>query len=128
MDGAVCIEGEHLAWMDHRRPTSPGREAARALAAIGQPAFDPLVRTLEQGGAAGRRHAAVALGLLDDGRVVPPLIARLADTDSSVREHVAWALGAIGDARATDALTAALKDEDVKVRRHAAWALGVVAR
>ena len=46
--------------------SSPAQEAARALARLGRAAVTPLVRALADPAAIVRRHAAVALGLLDD--------------------------------------------------------------
>lgn len=91
VDSATCHAGEWGMSLD-RRPTSPGREAARALAQIGAGSFEPLVGALERGGPAGRKHAALALGSLD-GRAAEALTGALTDRDARVRRHVAWALG-----------------------------------
>lgn len=107
-------------------PTSPGERAAAALASIGAPAVEPLVRTLKHTAWPARRNAAWALGAIDDQRAVNALVAALKDSDAPVREQAAWALGAIGDAAAVSALIAALKDEAAKVREQAAWALGAI--
>ena len=48
------------------RRTSPGEEAAQALARIGQPAIDPLITTLRASSSAvARRNAAWALGQIN---------------------------------------------------------------
>ena len=113
-------------WHD-LQPTTPGQEAARALAAIGAPVFDPVLRVLPSGGTHARRNAAWILGALRDERGVTPLLAQLTDAAAGVREHVAWALGAIDDARALDGLArAVVQDESADVRRQAAWALGAI--
>ena len=52
--------------------TTPGQEAARALAQIGKVAVAPLLSALADPGATVRRHAAVALGLLDDRVAAAP--------------------------------------------------------
>ena len=107
-------------------PTSPGEQAAAALAEIGTAAVDPLMRALQHTARAARKNAAWALGALDATRAVTALAATLGDTDGSVREQAAWALGAIGDEAAVPALVTALKDESAKVRAQAAWALGAI--
>ncbi|HEX6975830.1 MAG TPA: HEAT repeat domain-containing protein [Vicinamibacterales bacterium] len=114
-------------WNTHRQdPTSPGEQAARALASIGSRVFDPVLSTLESRAWTARKNAAWTLGALDDSRAVQALVAALRDTEPSVREQVAWALGAIGDDAAVDGLVAALKDENARVREQAAWALGAI--
>lgn len=107
-------------------PTSPGEQAASALVSIGNGSVEPLMRVLKQPSSTARRHAAWALGALEDQRAVKALVAALKDTEPSVREQVAWALGAIGDSAATAALVEALKDGAARVRQQAAWALGAI--
>jgi HEAT repeat protein len=108
-------------------PTTPGQEAARALARIGTIAFDPVLKVLPSGGGHARRNAAWVLGALRDERAVAPLIAQLSDPLATVREHVVWSLGAIRDARAVEPLGRTLgQDQSGDVRRQAAWALGAV--
>jgi HEAT repeat protein len=75
--------------------TTPGEQAARALAKIGNPSMDPLLRTLKHTAAAARRNAAWALGAIGDKSAVPALIETLKDEDAKVRAQAAWALGAI---------------------------------
>jgi HEAT repeat protein len=106
--------------------TSPGEQAAAALAAIGGRAYDPLVRTLKHTAWAARRNAAWALGAIDDRRAVTALAAALKDPEAPVREQAAWALGAIGDEAAVQPLLEALKDDAGKVRQQVAWALGAI--
>jgi len=107
--------------------TTVGREAAVALTAAGEAAFEPLIAALGRTEDEARRNAAWALGALDDRRAVEPLAKTLgSDSYVEAREQAAWALGAIGDARATEALTRALSDEWDEVREQAAWALGAV--
>jgi HEAT repeat protein len=108
--------------------TSPGEQAASALVSIGSRAVQPLLRTLKSPFWIARRHAAWALGALDDPRAGAPLIEVLSDQEPAVREQAAWALGAIDDRRALNALLPALKDPDPGVRRQAAWAIGVLSR
>ena len=106
--------------------TSPGEQAAAALAAIGSRAFDPGMTALRQPAWNARRNAAWLLGALDDRRAVSALVDAMKDVEAPVREQAAWALGALDDSRAVPALMTALKDADARVRRQAAWALGAV--
>ena len=62
----VCREDGRPWWGDERRPIAPGQEAARALVRIGIASFDPLSKALTGAGPIARRHAAWALGALDD--------------------------------------------------------------
>ena len=121
---SVC--GERWRRGESAMPTSPGEQAASALAEIGSPALGPLMRTLRHTSWTARRNAAWALGAIDDQRAVAALVAALKDTEATVREQVAWALGAIDDPAAVPALLEALKDEAAKVREQAAWALGAI--
>jgi HEAT repeat protein len=108
-------------------PTSPGQEAARALARIGTASFDPVLRVLPSGGNHARANAAWILGALRDERAVAPLIAQAGDTTATVREHVAWSLGAIRDERAVATLAKLVGlDTSGDVRRKAAWGLGAI--
>ena len=106
--------------------TSPGEQAAAALAAIGSRAFQPVVTALKSDAWIARRNAAWALGALDDERAAPALIDTLRDREAAVREQAAWALGAIDTPDAVPALLTTLKDGDAKVRRQSAWALGAI--
>src|SRR5262249_2076440 len=105
--------------------TSPGKEAAKALAAIGAEAVEPPIGALRGGEAPARANAAFALGLINDPRVVEPLIAALSDSYWTAREKAAWSLGLRGDNRAIEPLSNALKDSAWQVRAQAAWALGL---
>jgi HEAT repeat protein len=114
-------------WWRDAEPTTPGQEAARALAAIGSPSFTPVLGVLANGGAHGRRNAAWILGALRDERAVLPLVAQTTDRVAGVRENVAWSLGAIRDQRAVEALARVVeKDASPDVREKAAWALGAI--
>jgi HEAT repeat protein len=108
--------------------TSPGEQAASALVALGTRAVEPLIQSLRGSSWIARKHAAWALGALDDRRAEAALIDALRDAEPGVREQAAWALGAIGASRAVNALIPALKDPDPGVRRQAAWAIGVLSR
>jgi HEAT repeat protein len=119
---------------------TPGWEAARALAAIGQLAVQPLVRELQRGKAYSRQMAAYALGHLRTGgdkpEVVEALAGALNDGNPEVRAESAKALGVRAgrraggrnwmnaDMRIPKYLLPRLKDEDARVRYEAARALG----
>ena len=72
----LCQAGHDLDPHGLLRTTSPGREAAAALAEAGAVAFEPLVKALEHASPVARRNGALGLGMLDDARAVTPLIAR----------------------------------------------------
>jgi len=111
-----------------RYETSPGREAARALARIGRPALRPLLAALSAENPRARANAAFAIGEMEprDGRAeaLPRLMLSLKDDDDGVREACVRALGEIDDPEAVPALLGALRDKAVPVRAAAAWALG----
>jgi HEAT repeat protein len=114
-----------------RYETSPGREAARALARIGRPALRPLVAALSAESPRARAHAAFALGEMEPraGRAeaLGRLMQALKDDDEGVREACVRALGEIDDREAVPALLASLRDKAVSVRSASAWALGEIA-
>ncbi len=116
---------------DWRRfETSPGREAARALARVGREALGPLMTALAAPSPQARAHAAFGLGEMDakDGRAeaLPRLIRAARDEDERVREAVVKALGEIESVEAVPVLLAALRDAAPAVRAAAAWALGEI--
>jgi beta-lactamase regulating signal transducer with metallopeptidase domain len=112
------------------KQASPGEEAAIALAAMGQPAVEPLVAALNDANASVRRNAAWAIGEVSGGMTVKresavqPLRSALQDGDEWVRMAAARALGEIRDERAFESLLATLSDSSGQVRELAAWALG----
>src|SRR5262245_9087317 len=120
-------------WSPARREfkqASPGEQAAIALAAMSQPAVEPLIAALNNGNPSVRRNAAWAIGEIRGGLVtdrtaaVEPLIATLRDEDSWVRVAAAYSLGEMQYRRATESLVAALGDAEWSVRGMAARALG----
>ena len=111
---------------NNQHTTTPGEQAASALVAIGGRTLKPILNAMNHSSWIARRHAAWALGALDDRSASGALIKALGDAESPVREQAAWALGALDDPAATPKLTEALKDESPKVRRQAAWALGAI--
>jgi HEAT repeat protein/beta-lactamase regulating signal transducer with metallopeptidase domain len=112
------------------KQASPGEQAAIALAALSQPAVEPLIAALNNADPGVRRNAAWAIGEIRGGlgtnrtAAVDPLIATLNDVDSWVRVAAAFSLGEMRPSRATESLIAALGDAEWNVRLMAAWALG----
>ena len=111
--------------------TSPGREAAKALARIGQPALEPLLATLSSSTSpAARANPAFGVGEMEprEGRAeaLARLMQALKDEEPVVREACAHALGEIDDPEAVPALLAAVRDKAAPVRGAAAWALGEI--
>jgi HEAT repeat protein len=112
------------------KQSSPGEQAAIALAALSQPAVEPLIAALNNGDPGVRRNAAWAMGEIRGGlgtnrtAAVDPLIAALSDVDSWVRVAAAFSLGEMRPSQATESLIAALGDAEWNVRMMAAWALG----
>ena len=106
--------------------TTPGKQAAAALVAIGSRSVTPLLGALQSPVWVARRNAVWALGALHDARAVPPVVEALKDREAPVREQASWALGALHDRAAVPALVKALEDADTRVRRQTAWALGAL--
>ena len=76
------------------------------------------------------KQAAIALGLLGDGRLVTQLVGMLEEAKTlTTQAAIASALGFIGDNRSVDPLIAMLEREDItdRARGFAAVALGIVA-
>jgi HEAT repeat protein len=124
VDNAVC---SRQWWRgDPGDLTTPGEQAAAALAAIGSRAYPLVLTALKHDAWIARRNAAWTLGALDDPRAVDALGNALRDPEPRVRAQAAWALGAIDDRQAVPALVAVLKDSDARVRKQTAWALGAL--
>ena len=75
--------------------TTPGEEAARALAKIGEPAVETLIRNLSNQNPQVRRLSAKALGQTGNLSTVDALLGTLADQDPRVRAAAAIALGSL---------------------------------
>jgi len=111
------------------KESSPGEQAALALASLGPAAFRPLTNQLDSSNPTVRRNAAWAIGELtnmlpgDRAGAVPQLITLLADPDEWVRMAAARALGELHDGRALTKLVATLSDNDWRVRELVVWAL-----
>jgi HEAT repeat protein len=120
------LEAKPEEW--RRFETSPGREAARALARIGRPALRPLLDALAAASPRARANAAFGIGEMEprDGRAeaLPRLMIAVKDDDEGVREACVRALGEIDDPEAVPVMLAALRDKAAPVRSSAAWALG----
>ncbi len=111
------------------KQSSPGEQAALALASLGPPAFRPLANQLDNSNPSVRRNAAWAIGELTNMTAsarwdaVPQLITLLSDSDAWVRMAAARALGELHDHRAGAQLIATLSDNNWRVRELVVWAL-----
>ncbi len=111
------------------KQSSPGEQAALALASLGPPAFRPLTNQLDSSNPSVRRNAAWAIGELTNmmpgtrADAVPQLITLLGDSDQWVRMAAARALGELHDHQAVAKLLATLSDDDWRVRELVVWAL-----
>jgi HEAT repeat protein/beta-lactamase regulating signal transducer with metallopeptidase domain len=111
------------------KQSSPGEQAALALASLGPLAFRPLANQLDNSNPSVRRNAAWAIGELtnmppsDRSDSVPQLITLLSDSDAWVRMAAARALGELHDHRAVAQLIATLSDSTWRVRELVVWAL-----
>lgn len=112
---------------------SPASEAAKALAALGDPAVAPLIDVLTDPNPVVRKNAAWAIGEIRGSHqvnreaAIGPLITLLRKDESrQARQWAAWALGEICDRRAVSDLIDALDDAHGDVRAAAAEALGEI--
>ena len=111
------------------KQSSPGEQAALALASLGPPSFRPLANQLDNSNPSVRRNAAWAIGELTNMTAsarwdaVPQLITMLSDSDAWVRMAAARALGELHDHRAGAQLIATLSDNNWRVRELVVWAL-----
>lgn len=108
-------------------------EAEDALAKIGEPTVEPLIKALDDNDFWMRAAAVGALGKIGDERAVEPLMKALNEWYDKYEKYengchlVAKALGAIGDERAVEPLIEILDEcSDEGVRWHAATALGEI--
>jgi len=109
-----------------RSPDSQERaRAMQTLNAIGEPAVEPLIVTLNDTCSSTRDAAARTLGIIGDTRGIEPLIAALKDEDRRVREAASQALASIGRP-ARSRLLDTLRDEDWHVRMGAVIALRII--
>lgn len=106
-------------------PDSPGKEAARVLAARGPAHVPRLLAVLEAEAPAARQHAAWALGCIGARDTAAALARRLElDREARVRRIAAWALGEMRARAGRAALERALGDREPAVRAQAAHSLG----
>ena len=96
---------------------------AAALARVGEPAREPLIKALDDERVEVRRCAVQALGYLKGPRAAQSLAALAGDADSSVRKAVAWALWSVADPETAETLARLLADEDQAIRKAASEAL-----
>jgi CubicO group peptidase (beta-lactamase class C family) len=119
-----------LSCLDDKDPFVSGR-SAETLSGLGSAAVPGLVSTLQNGSAAARWSATIALAKMgpDASSAVPALTRALTDTSDAVRWGSAMALGNIGDKAksAVPALLRALADRDQDVRRAASRAIDGLA-
>jgi HEAT repeat protein len=98
------------------------REAAEdALAMIGSPAVEPLIKALRE--YQTRRYVIKVLGRIKDERVLDPLFVQLRNEE--FKDDATAALVEVG-LPAVERLTAVLNDKDRNVRKHAVLALGAI--
>lgn len=98
------------------------REAAEdALAMIGSPAVEPLIKALREYQV--RRYVIKILGRIKDERVLDPLFVQLRNEE--FKDDATAALVEVG-LPAVERLTAVLNDKDRNVRKHAVLALGAI--
>jgi len=98
------------------------REAAEdALALIGSPAVEPLIKALREYQI--RRYVIKVLGRIKDERVLDPLFAQLRNEE--FKDYATAALIEVGPP-AVERLTAVINDKDKNVRKHAVQALGAI--
>jgi HEAT repeat protein len=98
-------------------------QAVAELVAIGAPAVEALIASLNNAAPEVRWRALVALGWIGDTRAVEPLLNALRDSAWEVRHNAAWALGQIADPQAADDLVTTMRDDDEQVCVMAAYAL-----
>jgi HEAT repeat protein len=101
------------------------KRAADALAAIGEPAVEPLVELLGDADPEVQDLAADALVRIGVASV-EPLTNVLKGSDPDRRWNAVYALGAIGDPAAVPALAGVLSDADVDLAMAAVQALGAI--
>lgn len=102
--------------------------AIGGLAAAGDPADVPALRTLlERATADRRRAAAAALGALRTPAALDPLAAALAGRDDRLLGDVAWAIGEVLAAHPADARAPALVDRLLHHAKFGGWATAIDA-
>lgn len=102
------------------------RDLATVIAALGDPALDPVLDLLDEAGDTVRLNAINVLREIGNPRAVEPLLRCLYDEDDDIRGAAAVALGHLGRT-ATRALVSALRDTRWRVRASATTALGLMS-
>ena len=102
--------------------------AINVLAKMGEPAVEPLIKTLSHELLRVRDSAAMSLGYIKDPKVVKRLIDVLKDDDANVRASAVYALGSIGDTSAVEPLIAMLKDDNETVIKRVALTLKTITK
>lgn len=110
-------QGEDLEWPNWTPYGAAGDEAAYALADLGEAAVEPLVKALDDPLPQVRCRAAVALGILGDGRAADPLVRRLVDVDCRVGVAASWSRQELS-APSYEALLADLAEEHADAIPH----------
>jgi HEAT repeat protein len=106
--------------------TTPAREAARALAKIGEPANDALVQALQSENETVRRLATRSLGKIGDLGSIDVLIGVLSDPSRRVRAAAAIALGSYRHPVASQKLAESFLKVSPQVRVHLVYALSQI--
>jgi HEAT repeat protein len=98
---------------------------SQALAEVGEPAIEPLLRGLDSGNPETRAAVARSLGLIGTQRAYGPIVAALAEArDDMLRMKLIEALGELRDERAVDVLLPYLKTAQHQNR---AWIIRMAA-
>lgn len=104
-----------------------GREAGKALAAIGEESMNPLFGALRDSNPQVRWYAIEALALFKSQVPLPSIRGMLNDSDSGPRWAAIVAVGELKDRASVPKLAAMLKDEtDSEARRRVIVALGEI--
>ncbi|MBI3561709.1 MAG: HEAT repeat domain-containing protein [Gammaproteobacteria bacterium] len=106
--------------------TSPGEEAAQAIAKIGHGAVAELRQALRQNNPQVRRLASKALGQIGEIATIPDLLPLLDDPDRQVRATTAIALGSYRLPQAAQIILDALPTAKPSVRTGMVYALGQI--
>ncbi len=106
--------------------TTPGEEAAQALAKIGHAAAAELIQALKDPNPTVRRLAAKALGQLGDLKSIPILLKLLEDSDRQVRAAAAISLGSYHHPLAAQTILDALPNAQPAVRAGMVYALAQI--
>lgn len=98
--------------MDRLGNSTDGKWASKALAAIGTPSLDPLLKALSAKSPAVRGNAARALGIIGSEKAVKPLLSLQADKEPEVRAQAVEALGFSKDPSVTAAMLKIYNDPE----------------